>query len=86
MADHTGRDASLGPLHTPDGSTRKHGGEEGFLRSPTIEVESPELGNKVPTVGLSRELSILYFSLFITTRFYLQCTVISKSVNCMFAR
>lgn len=51
MTDRTGRDASLGPLHTPDGSTRKHGGEEGFLRSPTIEVESPELGNKVPSAA-----------------------------------
>ena len=51
MTDRTGRDASLGPLHTPDGSNRKHGSEEGFLRSPTIEVESPELGNKVPSAA-----------------------------------
>ena len=33
MADRTGRDASLGPLCTPERSENKHGSEEGFFRS-----------------------------------------------------
>ena len=51
MDDRTARDASLGPLHTPQRSADKHGSEEGFFRSPTIEVESPEYGNRVPSTA-----------------------------------
>ena len=56
MDDRTARDASLGPLHTPQRSADKHGSEEGFLRSPTIEVESPQYGNRVPSTAPGDDL------------------------------
>ena len=49
MADRTGRDASLGPLGTPERSENKHGSEEGFFRSRKLKVESPRSGNQVPS-------------------------------------
>ena len=55
MADRIGRDASLGPLRTPEPSANKRGSEEGFFRSPTIEVESPGSGNKVPSTAPAGE-------------------------------
>ena len=55
MADRTGRDASLGPLCTPERSENKHGSEEGFLRSRKLKVESPRLGNQVPSTAPAGE-------------------------------
>ena len=56
MDDRTARDASLGPLHTPERSADKHGSEEGFLRSPTTEVESPQYGMRLPSTAPGDDL------------------------------